>query len=86
MTPTDRQPVPISELPVGERARLHRADVDEPTARLLCALGLTSTCELRLCKTGEPCIIQVRSTRIGISDLVARRILVVPVAGPAPSS
>jgi Fe2+ transport system protein FeoA len=46
----------------------------------LLALGLTSTSEFRLCKAGEPCIIQVRSTRIGLARAVARRIMVTRVA------
>jgi Fe2+ transport system protein FeoA len=33
-----------------------------------------------LCKAGEPCIVQVRSTRIGLSGKVADGILVVPYA------
>jgi Fe2+ transport system protein FeoA len=70
----------LSELRVGDTARLHRASVDSKVARFLRALGLTHTSELRLCKAGEPCIIQVRSTRIGLSRTVAGQIFVVPVA------
>jgi Fe2+ transport system protein FeoA len=36
---------------------------------------------LKLCKVGDPCIVQVRSTRIGISSAVARCLYVVPEAG-----
>jgi Fe2+ transport system protein FeoA len=63
---------------VGAKAHVHTADVDAATARYLCAIGLTGHCAFRLCKAGEPCIIQVRSTRIGLSKHVASRILVVP--------
>jgi Fe2+ transport system protein FeoA len=71
-------PIPLSELAIGASARLHQTDLDEPTVRLLSALGLTPSSEFRLCKAGEPCIIQVRSTRIGLSRGVAARILVMP--------
>jgi len=71
--------VPLCELPIGQTARLHRAELDQSVARFLRALGLTATSEFRLCQTGEPCIVQVRSTRIGLSPSVARRIFVVPV-------
>ena len=75
---TDPQPVELVRLQVGSRAqlfgtRLGRADFD-----LLQALGLTEECRLRVCRAGDPWIVQVRSTRIGIADLVARDILVIP--------
>jgi len=79
MSPRTSGPIPLTELRVGAKAHVHTADVDAPTARYLCAIGLTGSCALRLCKAGEPCIIQVRSTRIGISKHVANRILVVPL-------
>ena len=76
-------PIPLTRLKAGGRARMHRADVDSSTRRYLCAVGLTAACELRLCKAGEPCIVQVRTTRIGLSKLLAGRILVVPLPGEA---
>ena len=76
-------PIPLTNLKAGVRARLHQADVDSSTRRYLCAVGLTAACELRLCKAGEPCIVQVRATRIGLSKLLAGRILVVPLPGEA---
>lgn len=71
-------PIRLSELATGETARLHQTELDASTVRLLSALGLTPSSEFRLCKAGEPCIIQVRSTRIGLSRGVADRILVTP--------
>ena len=76
-------PIPLTRLETGRRARLHQADVDASTGCYLRAVGLTTACELRLCKAGEPCIIQVRETRIGLSKLLAGRILVVPLPGEA---
>jgi Fe2+ transport system protein FeoA len=73
-------PIALSQLPVGETARLHGTTLDEATIRLLSALGLTSSSEFRLCKAGEPCIVQVRATRIGLSRGVADRIMVMPTA------
>jgi len=71
-------PIPLSELAIGETARLYQTDLDEATVRLLSALGLTPSSEFRLCKGGEPCIVQVRATRIGLSRGVADRIMVMP--------
>jgi Fe2+ transport system protein FeoA len=76
-------PVRLSELRVGSRARFHEARLDPASSNLLRALGLTSACELRLCKTGEPCIVQVRATRIGLSMAVAGGIFVIPEADEA---
>ena len=75
-------PVPalvrLSELPPGRLARLHGADLTPHDCALLRALGLTDRCLLRVCKIGEPCIVQVRATRIGLSRAVAHGIFVLP--------
>jgi Fe2+ transport system protein FeoA len=71
--------VPLCDLPVGRLARLHAVDLDDAAASLLRALGLTNDSDLRLCKAGEPCIIQIGGTRLGVSAAVACRILVLPV-------
>jgi Fe2+ transport system protein FeoA len=73
-----RRPVDLTCLQVGAEARfcgtlLGRADLE-----ILEALGLTDDCRLRVCQTGDPWIVQVRSTRIGIAESVARAILVIP--------
>jgi Fe2+ transport system protein FeoA len=71
-------PVALSALATGRTARLHQAQLDEQSVGLLRALGLTEFDSFRLCKGGEPCILQVGSTRIGVSRTVAARILVIP--------
>lgn len=71
-------PVRLCDLPPGAVARLHATDVPGEDGALLRALGLTEQCRLRLCKAGEPCIVQVRATRIGLSRVVAEQVLVVP--------
>ena len=64
---------------VGARATLQSTSLDGNTRALLRALGLTDACQLRVCKHGEPFIIQVRSTRIGLSRAVASDIVVSPI-------
>jgi Fe2+ transport system protein FeoA len=71
-------PIRLCDLRVGHVARLHETQLDEEARQLLQALGLTAACRIRLCKSGEPCIVQVRSTRIGLSRAVAGRIFVIP--------
>lgn len=73
------QPIPLCDMCPGQVARFHEASLDGVTARFLRALGLTRTSEFRVCQNGEPCIVQVRSTRIGLSRAVADRIFVIPV-------
>jgi Fe2+ transport system protein FeoA len=83
---TARLPIPLCELPVGQSARLHALDLDEGSAGLLHALGLTRDSDIRLCKRGEPCIVQVGGTRLGVSASVACHILVWPQNGQLGSS
>ena len=72
------KPVRLSQLQAGRRARMHAADLAPQDCDLLRALGMTDRCTLRICKVGEPCIVEVRSTRIGLSRAVAHGIFVVP--------
>lgn len=72
-------PVRLATLADGAWARLHTADLCSEDCALLAALGLTARSRMRVCKSGDPCIVQVRTTRIGLSEDVARRILVIPV-------
>lgn len=76
-------PIRLCDLRVGHVARLHETRLDEESRQLLQALGLTAACRIRLCKAGEPCIVQVRSTRIGLSRAVAALIFVIPEAPSA---
>jgi Fe2+ transport system protein FeoA len=68
--------VPLTTLRGGERGRLHAANLCCEDCGLLRALGMTDQCELRVCRAGEPCIVQVKSTRLGIAASLARSILV----------
>lgn len=79
MTPS-ATPVRLSQLASGTLAEFHASELAADDAALLRALGLTERCRLRVCKAGEPCIVQVRATRIGLSHEVAEGILVVPEA------
>lgn len=64
----------------GTMARMHVAHLTQQDCALLRALGLSDRCLLRVCKSGEPCIVQVRATRIGLSRELAKSILVIPEA------
>lgn len=77
---TDRSvtPIRLCDLEIGRAARFHDANIDAEARDLLRALGLTASSTVRLCKRGDPCIVQVRSTRIGLSRSLAGSIFVIP--------
>lgn len=78
--------VRLCDLPAGGIARLDRRELAEGEACLLAAMGLTEGCRLVMRSCGDPCIVEVRSTRIGLARSVASRLLVSPagqVAGSA---
>ncbi|MFW5652420.1 MAG: FeoA family protein [Planctomycetota bacterium] len=70
--------VTLNSLRKGQCARLQSASLPCGECELLEALGLERQCEFKVCKAGDPCIIKVRSTRIGLSARVARELLVLP--------
>jgi Fe2+ transport system protein FeoA len=67
--------VPLLELTPGTTAVV-REVLDDHSHAVLRSLGLTDGSSLRVCRLGDPCIIQVRSTRIGLSRTVAESIYV----------
>ena len=67
--------VALLELAPGTIAVLRQV-IDDESRVVLRSLGLTDGARLRICRLGDPCIIQVRSTRIGLSKVVARSIYV----------
>jgi hypothetical protein len=42
-------------------------------------MGLSESAPVRICRQGEPCIVLVRSTRVGLSRAVARQLHAVGV-------
>ena len=66
----------LSSLAPGAIARLHHRDLSEGEACLLAAMGLTVGCRLVVRANGDPCIVEVRATRIGLARAVADRLLV----------
>jgi hypothetical protein len=75
-------PVALTGLAAGDTGRLHEARLDPQSVGLLRALGLSEAQPFRVCKAGEPCILQVGATRIGVSRLVAANLYVIPESRP----
>lgn len=74
----DQRLTDLTRLSIGARARFRGAGLERSDLELLEALGLTEDSRFRVCQTGDPWIVQVRSTRIGIAEAVARQIRVLP--------
>jgi hypothetical protein len=70
--------IDLTRLPIGALALFRGTELERSDLDLLHALGLTEGSRIRVCQTGDPWIVQVRSTRIGIAEAVARHILVLP--------
>lgn len=82
-TPT---PVALSTLLPGQQAFVQGAALDSTDAAYLRAMGIRPQALVRMCRTGEPCIVEVRSggvqscgsccCRIGLSRDLADKVLV----------
>ncbi len=70
-------PVRLTRLRAGDHGRLHATRLVVEDREMLRALGLAERSCFRVCKAGDPWILQVRGTRVGISDAVADSILVI---------
>lgn len=68
--------VPLCRLPSGARGRVERTDLGHDDCELLRAMGLAEHCVLHVCRSGEPCIVRVNGTRLGLSRKMTRNILV----------
>ena len=79
-TPRLAGAVALNELAPGTTAVL-RHIADAQSRDVLRSLGLVTGVSLRVCRVGDPCIVQVRSTRIGLSAVVAESVYVTTAAG-----
>jgi len=69
--------VPLAELPSGVAARLAACALPPVEAKLLAAMGLALGSRLVVRAQGDPTIVEVRATRIGLARAVAARLTVV---------
>ncbi|MGE0447178.1 MAG: ferrous iron transport protein A [Vicinamibacterales bacterium] len=74
--------VRLADVEAGTTVRMSDARLEPGSRALLRALGLTDGSVLRVCKQGEPCVVQVRTTRIGLSSRVARDVFILPIEAP----
>ena len=77
-TTNSKKLVPLTTLSDGTCATVEHREMCGEDCELLSAMGLTDRCRLRICRVGEPCIIQVAATRLGLSSKMASKIMVRP--------
>ena len=68
--------IPLTDLKDREEAVVHAADLELAERESLAAMGLQEDCTIHLCQQGQPCIVQVEATRLGLSKEVTERIMV----------
>lgn len=66
----------LHELALGGQARIESVDLADADQARLEGLGLCAGRNVRLVKKGEPCIVSVYGTRIGLTTRLARHIRV----------
>ncbi|RLS28072.1 MAG: ferrous iron transport protein A [Planctomycetota bacterium] len=82
--PNNGNRIPLTQLLRGQRALI---DADSLTTLaeadrcLLRAMGIHESCELKVCKAGAPCIVEVERTRVGLCGSVASQVFVKPCDG-----
>ena len=68
--------IPLCDLEARTEAVIHVADLDVDERETLAAMGLHEEATFQLCQQGQPCIVQIEATRLGLSHEVTSRILV----------
>ena len=68
--------IPLCDLEERAEAVIQVTDLDDDEREMLAAMGLHEEATFRLCQQGQPCIIQIEATRLGLSREVTSRILV----------
>ncbi len=77
--------IPLPQLPVGLCAVVHHVEAADDDMRRLMALGICAGRRLELVQRGDPMILRVYGSRLGVSRRLAARVLVRscdPVACP----
>lgn len=68
----------LSELCAGAEGILLETSCQNSEGPLLRAMGLEPGERIRIARQGEPCIVEVKGTRIGLSSDLSRQVQVTP--------
>ena len=77
--------VPLTRFRSGQTGTVEGHELGGDEGELLRAMGLRPDCQIKVCRVGTPCIVEVKSDcgggcRIGLAKHVAKRLLVRPTA------
>ncbi len=72
----EQECVPLSELSEREKGVIHLTELDFEERQALSAMGLHDDASFHLCQQGQPCIVQVEATRLGLSREITNKIMV----------
>lgn len=98
LTGVQLPPVSLFALGTGRLAKVCEHCLNESDAAMLRAMGMKPGASVRVCRAGEPCIVEVLppsgggpcgcdcSTRIGLAKDLAMRVMVVPLVAGVPVS
>jgi Fe2+ transport system protein FeoA len=75
---SDRGVVPLDSLGPGQCARVHQVEEADHDLERLMAMGVCAGRKVMLVRRGDPLIVKVLGTRIGLSARLAHRIRVEP--------
>lgn len=75
--------MPLAQLKRGQTARVESASLERDDADLIRAMGLRPSATVRMCRLGQPCIVEVCDStgpfcRIGLARDLASRVMVCP--------
>ena len=78
--------VPLSELPAGASATIDLEGSEErleaEDRQVLRAMGFAHRATVRICRQGEPCIVEVESARVGLARVLAAGLDAIPTPAP----
>ena len=82
--PEPMAPVPVTSLRRGQCGIVQGTSLEDGEAAMLRAMGLRPRVRVRVCRLGEPCIVEVCcgpgvGSRIALNRPLAERVLVRPV-------
>lgn len=72
--------MPLHQFTRGARAIIGLNNLETGDHAMLRAMGLYEGSEVTICHAGHNCIVQIESTRLGISRQLAQKILAIPCA------
>ncbi len=70
----------LTELSAGEVCRVEAVDAGFENAARMAGLGVSIGREVRVVRAGEPMVVQIYGSRIGLARAIASRIRVAPIS------